>query len=236
MCCGLERIFPSSDTQSWVHRKKRRAVSKWIILAVLLCSASLSAHGQDDQDAQEEDVFGADIPTGHISLQNPADLSPQEAEELYETVRSGMFKGYSMSGLAATNSVGAWRRFNAAPYRSAQHGERFVNNYANAVGEVYEMYEDAGTFPEGSILAKDSFTVTEKGEVYAGALFLMEKMPEGFDPESRDWKYSMILPDGSVFGISHGEGHEQVEFCVTCHIAAGDEQDHLFFIPEELRR
>ena len=60
-------------------------------------------------------------------------------------------------------------------------------------------------------------------------------MPPGFSPRFRDWRYTMIMPDGSLFGTTGGEGSERVEFCGECHIAAGDQQDHLFFVPEEYR-
>jgi hypothetical protein len=45
----------------------------------------------------------------------------------------------------------------------------------------------------------------------------------------------MIMPDGSLFGITNGEGSDRVEFCVTCHKLAGDQNDHLFYIPERYR-
>ena len=66
-------------------------------------------------------------------------------------------------------------------------------------------------------------------------LFLMEKMAPGFSPESRDWRYTMIMPDGSLFGVTQGEGSGRVKFCITCHETAGDENDHLFFVPEDYR-
>ena len=60
-------------------------------------------------------------------------------------------------------------------------------------------------------------------------------MPPGFNPEGRDWRYTMIMPDGTLFGTTNGEGSERVECCMECHPAAGDEQDHLFFIPKQYR-
>ena len=89
--------------------------------------------------------------------------------------------------------------------------------------------------PEGSVLAKDSFEVTTRGDVVTGPLALMEKMEPGFDPESRDWRYTMIMPDGSVFGTTKGEGSARVEFCAECHRAGGGEDDHLFFVPQTYR-
>ena len=89
--------------------------------------------------------------------------------------------------------------------------------------------------PEGAVLVKDSFAVTQRGEVFSGPLFVMEKMAPGFRPESRDWRYTMIMPDGSLFGTTSGAGGASVEFCIACHAKAGDDRDHLFYVPEEFR-
>jgi len=63
----------------------------------------------------------------------------------------------------------------------------------------------------------------------------MEKLAKGKSPETADWRYLMILPDGSVFADSAGEFPETAAFCHTCHIQA-EEFDYLFFLPEEYRR
>ena len=62
----------------------------------------------------------------------------------------------------------------------------------------------------------------------------MEKMAKGFDPESGDWRYTMIMPDGSVFGTTNGENGDKVAYCIGCHAAVAD-NDHLFFVPDEFR-
>lgn len=183
--------------------------------------------------AQQEPDFLT--PSGHFTVERPADLDADEALDIYKRLLDDMVAIYALAGDPAAPAYRNWRRFNTKPYRSATHGDRFVNNYANGIGRDYGLFEDAGTMPVGTVLAKDAFAVTEQGEVYVGPLFLMEKMPAGFHPGSRDWRYSMIMPDGSVFGVTNGDKSEAVEFCITCHVAAGDEVDHLFFVPEEFR-
>ena len=89
--------------------------------------------------------------------------------------------------------------------------------------------------PAGAVMAKDSFAVTARGDVFLGPLFVMEKMPEGFNARSGDWRYTMIMPDGSLFGRTKGEGDKRVEFCITCHLSVAAENDHLFFVPEATR-
>ena len=77
--------------------------------------------------------------------------------------------------------------------------------------------------------------MTAAGDVFSGPLFVMEKMPPGFNAKSREWKYTMIMPDGSVFGVTGGADSQNVEFCITCHKKAGEENDHLFFLPPAYR-
>jgi len=70
---------------------------------------------------------------------------------------------------------------------------------AQAVGaSQIARFEAAGRLPVGSVIAKDSFSVTETGGILLGPLFVMEKMPAGFNPASGDWRYTLIQPDGRI--------------------------------------
>lgn len=171
-------------------------------------------------------------PKEHFAVDMPADLSGEEAEVTYGRVAGDMADAYGISRDSSAETYQRWRRFNQAPYTSATHGSRYVNNYGNGLARGYSLPDMVLPMPEGAILAKDSFAVTSGGDVFLGPLFLMEKMAPGFAPEARDWRYSMIMPDGSFFGITGGENAHKVQFCITCHETAGDENDHLFFIPE----
>ena len=183
----------------------------------------------------ELNAASAQEPKAHYRVERPAELSGDRAQEIYDRILADMVNGYRLSGAPVASEFPRWQRFNTKPYRSDTHGERFVNNYGNGAAAAYGDFEAAGTMPVGAILAKDSFAVTKDGDVFTGPLFLMEKMPAGFDAEARDWRYSMVMPDGSLYGISGGSGADRVAFCATCHETAGDDQDHLFFLPAELR-
>ena len=127
-------------------------------------------------------------------------------------------------------------RVSTAPYVSATHGNRYVNNYPGPeAADAYLQYEEVGTMPTGGRIAKDSFTVAPDGRIAVGPLFVMEKMAEGFDDASGDWRYAMIMPDGSLFGVTGGQGGQNVQFCAECHALVADDQDSLFFLPEEFR-
>jgi len=101
-----------------------------------------------------------------------------------------------------------------------------VQNHVNETARAYGNFEKAGKFPPVSVI--------ETGGILLGSLFVMEKMPRGFNYVSGDWKYSVIKPDGRLFGETNGKGSGRVEYCITCHLVV-EHQDHLFFVPQEYR-
>jgi len=165
-------------------------------------------------------------------------LTAAEAIKVYDCLKGEMTAGYAKSGFKTASHYTGWTNVATRPYVSDTHGGRFVNNYVNGVGEgVYAQYEaGGGKVPVGTILAKDSFAVNAAGHASAGPLFLMEKMHTGFNKATGDWKYSMIMGDGSVMGVTGGKGGKNLQFCADCHNAVAEDQNHLFFLPEDLRK
>jgi len=88
--------------------------------------------------------------------------------------------------------------------------------------------------PVGAVLAKDSFAAAA-GEIFPGPLFLMKKMPTDFSNASGACRYTMVMPDGAIFGVTKGEGAERVEYCIGWHLAC-ERSDHLSFPLEDYRR
>lgn len=172
---------------------------------------------------------------GHFAVTGPENSTSPAASAAYRRSRRAMAAAYALSGDPAVAGYLRWRRFNREPYVSAAHGNRYVNHYANRRGRAYGDYEASGVMPVGTVLAKDSFALGADGRLRFGPLFVMEKRAAGFSPESGDWRYSMIMPDGSIFGVTGGTGAEKVRFCVPCHVAVGDVQDHMYLPPPELR-
>jgi len=200
-------------------------------LAALVCIAALLPEQSVSGDEPGERLLR---PEGHFKVERPADLFPNTAETVYQQIRGELSAGYALARMTRLRNYLTWRRHNTAPYRSATHGARYVNNYSNRKGAAYGRFEEAGELPAGAILVKDSFTATADGGIYPGPMFVMEKMREGFNLASNDWRYTMIMPDGSLFGETKGVNASKVDFCVGCH-AARDEYDHLFFVPQEYR-
>ncbi len=175
------------------------------------------------------------IPKGHLQVERPANLSTAESLAIYDNIADDLARGYAAADEPAAKNFRGWRQYNSAPYRSATHGNRYINNYANAKASRYGRLKSGEQLPAGALLAKDSFTVSANGDVYGGPLFLMEKLGKGASPQTGDWRYAMIMPDGSYFGDSTGDGAERVGFCNGCHKAVADD-DYLFFIPTKYRK
>lgn len=172
----------------------------------------------------------------HPAIADPANISPQRAEEIYQAIRDRMREVYAASGDPVFLEYQSWARYNRLPYRAASHGERFVNHFGNGAARAYSRYEAAGELPVGSIVIKDSFTVTGQGQVMTGPLFMMEKMPPEFSSPAGTWRFLMLAADGSTVGLTGGRNAAAVRFCGECHANAGVAQDYLYFMPADARR
>ena len=164
---------------------------------------------------------------GHPALEETLTLSAEEAEAVYAELRQSMREVYLVARYELAGEYQNWKRYNEAPYLSETHGNRYVNNYANSGAFDFAAPEAGVVYPAGTILAKDSFTVTQEREIYPGSLFIMEKLSAGASPETADWRYLAIHPDGSIEGDTTGESPEGVAYCHQCHQLRAD-FDHIF--------
>ncbi len=207
-------------------------------LAFSLAGGGAMAGSSEEIDGpatQEAAISGdPDRPRRHFRVRDPARLDASAAAAIYRGMAGDLADIYRLSDVAAADGYQKWRRYNTSPYLSVTHGQRYVNNYANALARDYGRFGQSGRFPVGSIIAKDSIAVTRDGKIYAGPLFLMEKMAPGFSNITGDWRYTMIMPDGSLFGVTNGMGSERVEYCIGCH-RARESFDHLYFPPRKFR-
>lgn len=170
----------------------------------------------------------------HVTVENPARLSPAEANRIYVQLKARLAQQYAVSKLNIVSGYQSWRRYNSSPYLSSTHGQRYINSYANALGSDYGKVRGGQRYPTGTVFAKDSITVTSQGKTFPGALFVMEKLAEGHNAKTGDWRYVMIMPDGSTFGDTLGDEPELVEYCHACHQAKAS-SDYVFFVPKAYR-
>jgi hypothetical protein len=163
-------------------------------------------------------------------------LTDAESATVYECLQDYMQAAYGVAANPAGGQFLSWTAFSLVPYVSDTHGGRHVMNYANPTAAPgYRAFEQVGTMPAGSVLAKNSFVVDASGKAALGPLFLMQKMSAGFNAESGDWRYTLIMPDGSTFGATGGQGGANVAFCNDCHAVVAEDQDYLYFLPDQYR-
>jgi hypothetical protein len=206
-----------------------------ILAAALALFATPPAAVRAGDGEQLAEISGdPNQPRRHFRVRRPAKLAPEAAESIYRGLIDDLVAGYAAAEHPAATDYRNWPRYNTAPYLSVTHGNVYINNYANAAAEAYGRFEDAGRLPVGAMVAKDSFIAERSGEIRPGPLFLMEKMGERFNYVSGDWRYTMIMPDGVLFGETLGDDAERVEYCIGCHLAV-ESQDHLFFVPSQFR-
>lgn len=163
------------------------------------------------------------------------ELTAAEARYAYDCLVKDLVAGYAKSGLTVAGYYKDWKNYANQPYVSDTHGGRYVNNFGNSLAAGYNKYEKAGRMPVGATVAKDSFVAKSNGKLAAGPLFLMEKMAAGFNKDSGNWRYTMVLPNGQVFGTTNGAGSAKMKFCYECHMSVAEEQDSLMFLPDEYR-
>jgi hypothetical protein len=202
-----------------------RRILSMLVFAVLVCLLTDMAHSAEEQDFRH--------PQGHFKLNNPDRLEKPDANISYNIIIDTMARAYARSGEDSALRYRLWKRFNDAPFMSADHGNRYVNIFANqtAAEAGYGDMMPESVLPKDAIVVKDSFTVTDEGGLFPGALFIMEKLEIGAQPSRGDWRYVMLLPDGTVFGDSRDPDDDRMEFCHTCHAVVAD-TDYLFQIPE----
>lgn len=166
------------------------------------------------------------------------ELTDAQAAELYNCIEAELLDAYNKSGRAEAAAFRDWPVASTTSFISSTHGNRFVNHFVNEIGaEAYLKYDEEGVkMPVGSITAKESFTISKKnGSVRKGPLFLMEKVAAGSMPDTGDWKYTVILPNGKIMGETGTETGGKVAFCHGCHEGVLEDQDAMFYPDSDYR-
>lgn len=162
--------------------------------------------------------------------EDPFDLTEEEVVSLYDCIKGKMLEGYNKQGDEIAANYRDWAVTATRPAVQGAHQNRLLLTFANDIAaEQYLKFEEEGVkMPVGSILAKESAKLNKKkGAVVVGPLFIMTKMEEGSSPDTGDWLYSGVLPNGKPMKIKQS-------FCHDCHVAWED-QDALAYPVEEVR-
>lgn len=164
------------------------------------------------------------------------DVTSEEAQSLYDCIEADMHAGYVKGPKrwipkAHVTDYRSWKKASTAPAAPGFHGERFLVTFVNDTGyDAYTEFKDENVVtPAGTVIAKESFTINKKGRVIPGPLFLMEKVAEGKSPETNDWYYMAVQPNGSPMAVN------VMTACNECHMENFGEQDNLGYPAEEVR-
>lgn len=166
-----------------------------------------------------------------------AELTHEDAQALYECLAEDMHAGY-MEGDKRwipeefVADYRGWTVANTAPAAPGFHAGRYLSTWVNDTGaEEYLKYleEREDDMPAGTVIAKESFDVSEDGVATAGPLFIMQKVEEGTSPDSEDWYYMMVAPNGRPQAV------EVYTACVACHTGNFGYRDSLGYPMEDVR-
>lgn len=163
-------------------------------------------------------------------------LTGEEAQAVYECLSDAMHEGYA-SGPKRwipeeyVTDYRGWAEASRFPAAPGFHGGRFLTTWVNATGAAeYTRYApERGPMPAGTLIAKESFSVTDAGAARPGPLFLMEKVAEGTSPETGDWYYMMVSPGGAPVAVN------VVQACASCHQGNFGASDGLGYPVEDAR-
>jgi len=165
-----------------------------------------------------------------------SEMSTDEVKAVYECLAADLHAGYAKGKKrwipeAYVSDYRSWSLASTAPAAPGFHSGRFLVTYVNDVGfEEYVKYlEERGPMPAGTLIAKESFSVSEKGKVKPGPLFLMEKVETGKSPETGDWYYMMVSAKGVPQAVN------VVTACSECHQGTFGFRDGMGYPVEEVR-
>lgn len=159
-----------------------------------------------------------------------ADLEEADVDRLYECIKAPLAEGYAKEGDEVAKAYRSWGITATRAAAPGAHSNRLLITFANDVAfDDYMLFREDGGFsmPVGSILAKESFSVSKKGKPRKGPFFTMTKVAAGEADEYANWVYGALLPNGKIMKIKQS-------FCHDCH-AAFEDQDFLGYPDTDVR-
>ncbi|MEL6576858.1 MAG: hypothetical protein AAFQ81_13305 [Pseudomonadota bacterium] len=164
-----------------------------------------------------------------------SELTGDEAQKVYECIAAGLDEGWQKGAKRwipadRMETYRSWALASTFPAAPGFHGERFLITRVNETGHAaYTEYSETPAIPAGTLIAKESFKVGDDGKVRAGPLFFMEKVAEGTSPETMDWYYYAVAPNGTPMAVN------VMQACNACHVDTFGFQGGMGYPVEEAR-
>ncbi|WP_297771060.1 cytochrome P460 family protein [uncultured Roseovarius sp.] len=172
-------------------------------------------------------AFAADC---KVDVEDPFDLDAAAIEEIYSCLKDEMAEKYAQGGDEVASNYRDWTVTSTRPAVAGAHGNRLLQTFANdlAAEEYLKFAEEGVSMPAGAVLAKESISIsTKKQTARTGPLFIMTKGEAGSAPETGDWVYAGVQPNGKPMKFKQS-------FCHDCHVS-WEAQDMLAYPLEEVR-
>ncbi len=185
-----------------------------LLAAGFALSASAAAAADDCTNVGVDDFF---------------DLEEDKVVALYACLKDKMAEGYAKEGDEVGSNFRDWAVTSTRPAVAGPHGNRLLQTFANDIAaESYLQFAEEIEMPVGSVLAKESISLSKKKKTARpGPLFIMTKMEAGSIPETDDWLYGGLQPNGKPMKFKQS-------FCHDCHAGWAD-SDNLAYPLEEVR-
>ncbi|MFK7879722.1 cytochrome P460 family protein [Roseobacter sp.] len=164
------------------------------------------------------------------TVESPLDLEQSEVDAIYDCVKAAMAEGYAKTGDPVGTAYRDWTVTATSAAIAGAHSNRALLTFANEIAAPqYLKFEEEGvTMPVGSVLAKESVSFSKKKKMARpGPLFIMTKVAAGEAPDTNDWVYGGLQPNGKPMKFKQA-------FCHDCHSAWAD-QDYLAYPLEDVR-
>ena len=165
-----------------------------------------------------------------------SELTYEDAKTVYDCIEADLHAGYAAGDKKWIPSEFVtdyrnWTPASTLPANPGFHGGRFLLTWVTEPGaQEYNKYKDADVnIPAGTVIAKESFAVNDEGKVQMGPLFIMQKVEAGKSPETMDWYYMMVAPNGAPQAVP------VMTACNECHIGNFGHQGGLGYPVEEAR-
>ena len=177
-------------------------------------------------------MFGQTAMAGNcaVDVEDPFDLDEAGIIALYDCMKDKMVEGYTKGDDEVAKEYRNWTVSSTRPAVAGPHGNRLLQTFANdiAAEQYLKFAEEDVEMPAGSVLAKESIKISSKKKIgKVGPLFIMTKLEEGGAPDTDDWVYSAVQPNGKPMKFKQS-------FCHDCHIG-WESQDALAYPLEEVR-
>ncbi len=117
------------------------------------------------------------------------------------------------------NEYKSYEKINNDLKLSSAHGGKYVYTFINNIG-IDSFKNKTYPYKEGTISVKESYTDSQGKN--PDNLYVMKKMPKGYDSENNDWYYAILDKNGKTT-----QEAGKISSCINCHKISKD-KDYIY--------